>query len=644
MKRKLAMLLILLLVGMSLFPAGTGFADTTNPDLLAAQAETPQEENGGETNPPEEPDNTVSGSNTGLGDTSSTASQERARENNLFNTGLDPLWSFVELKAPEQAMVGQSFDVEITVKNMGTGSAMFPEFRFTEEADGKELSHFTVVGGENGVYNTMLTEVKSGETKTFTITLKVNPETKELPEGSKYRINCAIASYNWQMDNAGSEKRWNAVQSFEIEVLYALTEPSFAVENVVFNPRVTADTSETTATFTLRNLSETRANNVVVTLEGRDIEDEKGQGEKNIAVRDLTSTKQLYNVSGKQAVQVQYQLQLNKNRKNNEMTLTVSYNGLETPQEIVLNMPFPLVQDNTGSGVEPKVIIERYNVEPGKVLAGNYVTLNLYVRNTNSLPVNNVSIQLEVPSETSTGGETVSSGTVFSPVNSSNTFYIDSIAGRGTALKTISMYVDPNATAKTYTVPVNMQYEGNDGTKYEASDNVNIPVTQESKVEVISSSIPTSGNVGEPFNIAMEFVNVGKVNLTNFKVALEGDIPGKDENVYYLGTFNAGESNEYTASIFPETEGTLSGNVVLSYIDGDNQEASLQIPFSSEIGPAIAYDPSEEMPVEEPKPSLLSQLKDHWLAILLGIVVIVQAVILIRIKRKAKAEEELIDD
>ena len=562
--------------------------------------------------------------------------REEAAKRNVINTGLDPLWSFVNINAPEQVLVGQKFDVEITVKNMGSGSGLFPVFRFTEEADKKPLSHFTIIGGtEDGQYDTMLTEIPGGETKTFTITMQVNPETKELPEGSKYRINCMIASDNWRMSE---DKRYNAVKSFELDVVYALAEPSFVVEKVTFSPEVTAGIEETVATLTLKNISDSKANNVVVTLEGMASGEE---GAKNIAVRDLTATKQLYNVSGKQKVTVDYTLAPNKDRKHNEMKLTVDYNGAEKPQEILLNMPLPLQESVNGR--EPKVIIERYTVEPGKVLAGNYVTLTLYVENTNSLPVNNVSIQLDVPSEASSSGGTVSSGTVFSPVDSSNTFYVDRIEGKYTAVKTINMYVDPNATAKTYTVPVDIQYEGTDGKKYSSQDNVNIPVTQESKVEIISTNIQPMGNVGEPLNLLVEFVNVGKVNLTNFKVRLEGDIPGKEENVFYLGTFNAGESNEYSASIIPEEEGTLSGSIQMSYIDADNQNAMLEIPFSCEIGPMIEYEPTD-MPMEPiEEPGLLDKLRANWLPIVLGLVIVAQGIILFRMKKKAKAEEELID-
>ena len=625
MKKKLAMILIVLLIGMSVLPTAT---------VLAADIdEKPSTEQG---------DGTTNEGNTTTqsGNGESAGSAKNARDKNIFNTGTDPLWSFVNIDVPEQALVGQEFEMNITVKNMGTGSGMFPEFRFTEESDRKALSHFTVVSGTDGVYDTMLTEVKGGETKTFTIKMKVNPETKELPEGSKYRINCMIASDNWQVRG---EKRYNAVQSFDLEVVYALSDPSFVVEKVTFNPAVTAGVKETTATLVLKNISQSKANNVTATLEGSYITNggESNSGEKNITVRDLSSTKQLYNIKGNQTVTVDYKLELNEDRKNNEMKLTIDYNGAEKPQEILLNMPLPL-QENKG-GKEPKVIIQRYNVDPSKVLAGNYVTLNLFVENTNNLAVNNVSIQLDVPTETSSSGGTVSSGTVFSPVDSSNTFYIDRIDGKQTALKTISMYVDPNATAKTYVVPVNIKYESTDGTKYESSDNVNIPVTQESKIEIISSNIPTMGNVGEPINVSMEFVNVGKVNLTNFKVRMEGDIPGKEENVFYLGTFNASESNEYSATIIPEEEGVLSGSVAMSYIDADNQEVSMEIPFSIEIGPAIDYGDMTEPMEPIPEPGLLDKLKQHWLPIVLGIVIVVQAIILIRIKRKAKAEEELID-
>ena len=560
-----------------------------------------------------------------------------AQRENLIDTGLDPLLTIQDIEAPDKVAVGQEFEIQVTVKNMGTGPAMYPEFRFTEDKERKALSNFSVVGGNGDTYDTMVTEVKGGETKIFAIALKVNENTRELPAGSKYRINCTLACSNW---TAMEDKRYTTATSFELEVSYALSEPNFVVENVTFNPAVTDGVTETTATIHLKNISDAKANNVVTTLSGTEI---GSTGNKNISVRDLTNTKQLYTVNGQQKVTVDYQLSLNKDRKNNEMLFTLTYDGQEKPQEVLLNLPLPL--NESVNGREPKVIIKQYKVNPTKVLAGNNVTLSLYIENTNSLPVNNVSIQLDVPTETSSTGGSVSGGTVFSPVNSSNTFYLDRIEGKEVAVKNINMYVDPNASAKTYIVPVNISYEGTDGTKYTAGDNVNIPVGQESKVDIISTNVQASGNVGEPLSIAMEFVNIGKVNLTNFKVSLEGDIPGKGENVYYIGNFNVGDSDEYSAMIYPEVEGTLSGNIRISYIDGDNQEVIIDEPFTSEIGPAIDYSAMMEptMPMPEPEPTFADKLKSNLLTIIIGIVAIAEGAVLFKSKRKAKAEEELID-
>ena len=162
MKKYIALILLITVLCMSFMP-GAVFADTTG------TADTKVE--GTENTDTEEKKDTITGNG------ESAASAQKAKENNTVNTGLDPLWSFVNINAPEQVLVGQKFDVEVTVKNMGTGSGLFPVFRFTEEADKKALSHFTIIGGtEDGEYDTMLTEIPGGETKKP----EIQTEAKEL--------------------------------------------------------------------------------------------------------------------------------------------------------------------------------------------------------------------------------------------------------------------------------------------------------------------------------------------------------------------------------------------------------------------------------------------------------------------------------
>ncbi len=65
-----------------------------------------------------------------------------------------------------------------------------------------------------------------------------------------------------------------------------------------------------------------------------------------------------------------------------------------------------------------------------------------------------------------TSSENEKSGNVFTPVDSSNTFYYDSIAPKGTVSKTMTLYTVPSAQPKTYTLTVNFEYEDESGNEY----------------------------------------------------------------------------------------------------------------------------------------------------------------------------------
>ncbi|MBQ5683402.1 MAG: hypothetical protein IIV26_07755, partial [Peptococcaceae bacterium] len=148
-KTWIAALLLLTFLCMSVMP-GAVFADTTS-SPSAAQTESAED---AEAKAKAEEE---------------AKKREEAAKKNVLDTGLDPLWAFMNIEVPDKVMVGQKFDVKITVRNTGSGPGLFPVFRFTEDAERKPLSHFTVIGGgENGEYDTLLTEVPSGETKTFT--------------------------------------------------------------------------------------------------------------------------------------------------------------------------------------------------------------------------------------------------------------------------------------------------------------------------------------------------------------------------------------------------------------------------------------------------------------------------------------------
>lgn len=83
---------------------------------------------------------------------------------------------------------------------------------------------------------------------------------------------------------------------------------------------------------------------------------------------------------------------------------------------------------------KPKIIVSDYKCDPVIVMAGKNFDLTMTFLNTHyQKTVKNVKMYLTMVEETSS--ENDKSGNVFTPVNSSNTFYYDSIAPKKTVRK-----------------------------------------------------------------------------------------------------------------------------------------------------------------------------------------------------------------
>lgn len=251
----------------------------------------------------------------------------------------------------------------------------------------------------------------------------------------------------------------------------------------------------------------------------------------------------------------------------------------------------------------PRVFLKNYTLSKSSILAGDTFTLTLQIENTSDREVRNLKVSLAaIPSENST------SGTVFSPLNSSNSFYVESIKAKSTYTKSINFYVDPNATAKTYLVPVEILYEDRQGKSYSVSEMVNIPVLQESRLQVVSVETPPMTAVGEPAPVTAEFVNAGKVALKNLLVTVEGDFH-KENASYFLASLEIGQSDFFQAYIIPEAEGLLEGTVVFRYLDNTNQEVVEEWPFQIDvIMMGMPERPEDFMPEDQPRSGF-----NYWL-------------------------------
>ncbi len=545
---------------------------------------------------------------------------------------IDPV-ILVEKISSEQAVAGGEFTMTLSLRNISNNPGFQLKLSFKIK-DTDSLTPFTL----KTTQATAIEQLDGNQNMTVMMTFAVDPTA----QNKDYEMLVMLNGKNALMQDTV-----NAGINIKVPVTYDLTKPVLLVKTASVSPEQPNLSEGFDLCLTLGNLSKTTdARNILALLDGGD----------NFEVLDISNKKNMVMLGKNEEAPISYQLRAKDTKSGNSVKLKLSYDYHGDKSESVeetINLPLP--QDEMSVGATPWVIVNKYLLSAEQVLAGNTVTLSLFIENTNQRPVKNVKISLgviKIEESSGTTSTTTTGGTVFSPVNSSNSFYVDSIPGKTIIQKDVDLYVDPNAAAKTYIVPVEIKYEDRKGTTLTGDELVNIPVTQECKLQVLSLQTPPMGFLGQPVPVMAEFVNVGKVVLGNFMVSLEGDFQ-KENGSYYVGNLDMGVSDFFQGSVIPQSEGTLEGNLVFTYIDNNNKDVRIENPFTMEIQPASASPAGDEnMELGGPlKPGMgmdgrpgasggfIGQLKSKWPVILLGAVILLEGLYIWRLRRKKTSED-----
>ena len=332
------------------------------------------------------------------------------------------------------------------------------------------------------------------------------------------------------------------------------------------------------------------------------------------------------------AIQVEYEIDQGGERVKQNLT---QYVGV-------------FVENKAGVGGEgnksvPKIIINSYLSDPNIVRAGQNFNLNISFLNTNSIKtVQNIKVFFTVNESTAT------SGSVFTPVNSSNTFYIDTIGPKQSVEKDLEFYTIPDAIPKTYSITANFEYEDSGGNPFTATELIGIPVVQQSRLETSVISMPPVAYMGQPIPLTFEFYNMGGVALNNLMITAEGDFTNQTPN-YFVGNFEKGSTDYFDTMIFPNTIGPLTGSIVFAYDDAAGEHQEIRKEFSVTVEEMSAevlnpefpdgeMPPDKGFPGEQPQ-GIMKYVKSPivWgiaIAIILGIATII-------IVKKIKKRKEL---
>ena len=254
--------------------------------------------------------------------------------------------------------------------------------------------------------------------------------------------------------------------------------------------------------------------------------------------------------------------------KNHNIGFTVDYaagEDMETFQQFVgvtiSNPEEEEKDDETGvSKSQPKIIVSNYVVDPMIVMAGKEFDLDLTYMNTHSAKgVYNIKVSAQVL------GSSTEKGNVFTPVGSSNTFYIDSIDPKGETTQHLRMYTVPDAQPKNYILTIRFEYEDEDGNKLEATEEVGINVQQITNLEIGNVYMPMEVGLNQSQYVNFTVQNRGAVTLRNLKIKLEGEGIDAQNSELIFGNFQAGSYDYYDASFFPIMEGQQEVRIVITY-------------------------------------------------------------------------------
>ena len=303
--------------------------------------------------------------------------------------------------------------------------------------------------------------------------------------------------------------------------------------------------------------------------------------------------------------------------------------------------------DEKGNKVfAPNIIIESYEYGGSFVTAGVQFPLTIVIKNVSSKAV------IENLKVTINGKPDHDGKIAYSPANSSNSFFFDTLETKG--IETICMDLLPksDASPNSYPVEISFTYEYSvNNERYKAdgvTETITIPLRQEDRLVINEPELPSwAVNVGELCTVSMSIVNKGKSSVYNVTATVEGDGFSIDTPTYYIGNISSGSESYYDAKITPYAEGEVQGTIVFTYEDSNGDSKESRTPFTINVANlAMDYGMYDGMGMD---PGMSDTPESEGIPVIwfiiggVAIAVVVIIVIVVVVKKKKK-KAELEDD
>lgn len=370
-----------------------------------------------------------------------------------------------------------------------------------------------------------------------------------------------------------------------------------------------------------------------------------GLATEGITVNGGLDTQTIQNLASGASTTLTYNMATSKKLETGNQILTVNLKNGEEETASKVFVPVKGTKTSSDENTEgvgmskPQIIMQSYSFGESSVVGGQTFPLTLNVKNTSSVSaIENVKMTIESAPDETTGG-------VFTPANSSNTFFIARVPAGGVFTESIDMLVKADAAPKSYGLQVKFSYEAVlDGKResLEATETITVPVTQPDRFEVNEVELYSPIYLGDSPSISVQYVNQGKSTIFNLSVEATGENFTTGETKSYIGNVESGASDSFDLSINPVDVGPLTGTLKFTYEDANGDTKEIIREFSAEVMPMdmpAIDDPGLEPMPEEPQGGF-----PMWAWILIGVgaaVVVAVVVIVVVVKVKARKKRLL---
>lgn len=404
-------------------------------------------------------------------------------------------------------------------------------------------------------------------------------------------------------------------------------------------------------TLTVRNTGNTACQNVQVLLDGLSTD--------GITVNGGMDTQTITSLAAGASANVSYNLltAANMTSGNQILNVTASCGEVSGSAKVfvpVEGKPAEAGEEDGPKASKPRVVIDSYSfsgltdgeiAEEGasSVEGGKTFRLTLNMKNTSAVSsIENVKMTISSAADDATGG-------VFTPANSSNTFFIPHVGSGQIFTETIDLLVKADAPPKSYGLDVTVSYEAvldNERVTIDDSETITIPVTQPDRFEVEEVSVWGPIMFGDSLQPSISYVNKGKSSIYNLSIRVEGTNFTTGEATSYVGNVESGTGDYYEATLNPEAPGTVEGKFVLSYEDAAGNLKEVERPFTVEVEEMNWDEPEEPLePVGPIEPEQQGLTLWSWILIGAGALLVVAGTVVIILKiKKKKAAKKLEED